>query len=692
LREWPDANLAYIRVVAELVPYPFDRLIARMFRELEREQKIFDLSAKKFVRGLGERDPSVFFHGHRASTPLGPAAGPQSQLAQNIVLSFLGGGRILELKTVQIQDQLKIPRPCIDAQTIGYNVEWSQELRLEQSLEEYVKASMLVEMLVASGKLALAPDFADVIYDMSVGYDLEGIKTDRVQAFVRGMMDATAVVDRLRRQIPDEYKQYRDLDYRTQLSDTLTLSTFHGCPPDEIERIMNYLIEEVGLHAIVKLNPTLLGKDEVRRLLGELGYSEHAPDEAFDKDTTWDQAVAFTERLSEKARALGRGFGVKFSNTLIVENQRSFFPESEKVMYLSGQPLHVLTMHLVERFRKTFGDRHPISFSAGIDAKNFPDAVSLGLVPVTVCTDLLRTGGYGRMEAYFRELGTRMDAAGATSIDDFVIRGRGQGELALSRTAAMAGEVARCREALQRGDDLRAAADDELYARWLSEARIVNTSHYVSGLLSDPRYSRAGTNKPPKKVGSLLVLFDCLTCDKCIPVCPNDANFTFALPKTDVPIVKAIPAADGSFMFRTEGTIQLKQKHQIGNFADFCNECGNCDVFCPEDGGPYVLKPRFFGSREQWDIFPNHDGFFVERQGAAVTVLGRFDKKGFTARFENGQARYSGDGFELECSVADPTRDLRGRANGEVDLTYLTLMSLLQRVLIDDSEINYVNA
>ncbi len=129
--------------MAELVPYPFPRLLTRAFSELEHEQAMFHLPEKKFVRGLPGKDLSVAFHGHTAASPLGPAAGPQSQLAQNIVLSFLGGGRIFELKTVQIMDRLQIPRPCIDAQTIGYNVEWSQELTLEQSLEEYVKASML---------------------------------------------------------------------------------------------------------------------------------------------------------------------------------------------------------------------------------------------------------------------------------------------------------------------------------------------------------------------------------------------------------------------------------------------------------------------------------------------------------------------------------------------------------------------
>ncbi len=676
--------------VAELVPYPFARLLTRALSQIETEQSIFHLPQKKMVRGLPGKDLSVNFHGHTASSPLGPAAGPHSQLAQNIVLSFLGGGRIFELKTVQIMDRLQIPRPCIDAETIGYNVEWSQELTLEQSLEEYVKASMLVEILIASGKLDLDPGFDRVVFDMSVGYDLAGIQSERVRAFLGGMMDAKEVVERLRRQIPSELSQYRDLEFRTRLSDTLTLSTFHGCPPGEIERITAFLLEEVGLHCIVKLNPTLLGKSEVRRLLNEvLGYADHAPDEAFEKDASWEQAVALVGRLGDKADKLGRGFGVKFSNTLIVQNERSFFPPSEKVMYLSGQPLHVLAMSLVGRFRDTFGDRFPISFSAGIDAKNFPDAVCLGLVPVTVCTDLLRTGGYARLDGYFRELGVRMDAVQARTIEDLVVRGRGNAELTLSRAGG--GENAACRRALADGGDLRATAGSELWARWVSEAKLKNTRDYLEQLLVDARYTRAANNKSPKKVGSLLVFFDCLTCDKCVPVCPNDANFTFELPRQVIPIEKAVRDASGSFQIRCEGQLSVEKKHQLANFADFCNECGNCDVFCPEDGGPYVLKPRFFGSREQFELHRSRDGFFVEKTEAGFAVLARFRGQDFSATFEDGFARYRGEGFDLACAEAEPADGLSGTASGEVDLTYLRLMALLGRSVLEQSGVSYVS-
>ena len=68
---------------------------------------------------------------------------------------------------------------------------------------------------------------------------------------------------------------------------------------------------------------------------------------------------------------------------------------------------------------------------------------------------------------------------------------------------------------------------------------------------------------------------------------PNDANFTFTPAAKSLPIVKAVRTETG-WAWREDGVIPITQKHQIANFADFCNECGNCDVFCPEDGGPYT--------------------------------------------------------------------------------------------------------
>ena len=680
--------------MAELIPYPFAALIERMFSELESADSIFDLPSKSFFLGREGRDYSVPFHDKRAPTPLGPASGPQTQMAQNLVLSWLCGCRILELKTVQILDELEIPRPCIDMETIGYNVEWSQELKLEQSLHEYVKGAMLIEILKASGKLKMAPGFGEVIYDMSVGYDLKGIQTERVQDYIRGMKDASAVVEHYRKQIPDRFSQFRDLDFPTNLSNSLTLSTFHGCPPDEIERIIDFLLNEHSLNCIIKLNPTLLGEERVRELLqGVMGYEAvNVPSKAFQTDTSWDQAQGFVQRLGVTADQLGLGFGVKFSNTLIVENHRSFFPESEKEMYLSGPPLHVLATNLVDRFRDRFGDHYPISFSAGIDRKNFADAVAIGLTPITSCSDLLKAGGYSRATTYFRELDSRMDRLGVNTIPDYIIKAYGNAEQALSECGKNAedSKIDSCRKALEEGTSLLEAAGEDLYGRWLSQCKLLNTQTYAENATLDQRYALVKNSKPPTKVGSMLELFDCLTCDKCIPVCPNDANFMLSIPSEQVP-VKTLTFQDGSWSVEESGKLVLEKKHQIANFADFCNECGNCDIFCPEDGGPYVLKPRFFGSRESFREFSNHDGFFIERNNGGDTVLARFSQDEYESTLMNGEVQFSGPGFNIRFSADDPEKTVSGEAETSVDLTRYEIMEKIRWGILESGHVNYAS-
>ncbi len=354
--------------MAELVPVPFPVLLARAFLEYEREGKIFDLPKAKFFCGLPGLDTSVRSNGHRASTPLGPAAGPHGQLAQNIVLSWLGGSRIIELKTVQILDELKIPRPCIDIANVGYNVEWSQELKLEQSLREYVGAAMFLEILKESKLLGdgFPDEWGDTVFDMSVGYNLEGIRSPRVRSWIDSMKNAGPIVDELRASLTGRWARCRDLPFPTHISDTVTLSTFHGCPAGEIEGIVGFLLAEMDVHVCVKLNPTLLGKAEVEHLLHDvLGYRDIAlTQDAFDRDLHFDEALDLIPRLNQVARRHGKRLSVKFSNTLVVENHRTFF--ADELMYMSGPPLHVLTMNLVQKFRRSMGAAVPISFSAGL--------------------------------------------------------------------------------------------------------------------------------------------------------------------------------------------------------------------------------------------------------------------------------------------------------------------------------------
>ena len=79
-------------------------------------------------------------------------------------------------------------------------------------------------------------------------------------------------------------------------------------------------------------------------------------------------------------------------------NHRPVFPGSEKMMYMSGRSLHPLTLTLADLVTEELDGTVPISFCGGADANSFPDLVADGLGPVTVCTDLLKPGGYARLQ------------------------------------------------------------------------------------------------------------------------------------------------------------------------------------------------------------------------------------------------------------------------------------------------------
>jgi putative selenate reductase len=538
----------------------------------------------------------------------------------------------------------------------------------------------------------------DTILDMSVGYDLAGLRSEPVRSWIASMKDASALVASLRDEIPDDLRRFRDLDYTTRLSSQITLSTFHGCPAGEIEGIVRHLLTEMDVDVTVKLNPTLLGRDAVDAVLHDvLGYTEiETRPVDFAKDLQWEQALEITDRLTEVARGYGRRFQVKFSNTLVVRNQRPFFPASEEVMYLSGSPLHVVTLNLVQKFRQARPEV-PISFSAGVDAQSFSDCVALGFTPITTCTDLLRPGGYARLPAYLQKLEERMTALVVRQIPELVIRACGQGEAAIADVMPPGPLRDRALQWLLENGPPAEVLGAEALARVAAAAALRNTPLLVEKATRDPRHGGAKNRGVPKKIGSFLWTFDCISCDKCVPVCPNDANFVYETAPLSVGYENYV-VREGAAVAIPGGTFEVKKAHQIGNFQDFCNECGNCDVFCPEDGGPYVEKPRFFGTLDDWRAFTSRDGFFV-RRAERDEVHGRIrgveyhlliDRAGDRSVFTDGRVT-----LELAHAERRPLKAAvdPGTPDGRVlDFAAYLNMSLIAAGVLDARHANPVNA
>jgi len=691
--------------MASLTPVPFPDLVRRIRREVEVSGSIFDLPVRKWFVPLEGLDFSASHFSRRAATPVGPAAGPHTQLAQNIVLSWLAGGRILELKTVQVNDRLAIPRPCIHIPNIGYNVEWSQELLVEESLREYAKAVYLVEILKATrvfGALAEAPEFdrnADAVYDISVGYDLEGVRSEKVTGFLQSMREPAPHFEALRRQLSGDLKEFRDLALPPSISDCVTLSTFHGCPANQIEAIACYLLEDLGFHTIIKLNPTLLGFDAVKELLFDrLGYHHlELRRDAFDQDLQYDQGLEMMRRLRSVAESRGSTIGAKFTNTLVVVNKPEFFPtQTDPYMYLSGQPLHVISMNLMQRFREDLGFEFPVSFSAGIDKKNFPAAVACGMVPVTTCTDLLRAGGYGRLPGYLFELADQMRRVGVSSREAYVLAARGHGADAVQET--LRGLPGGERIWQQEGVRLGSIADQQPNAlpRALREAATqggldpettvlqatrvagrLNGRDIVPALADDERYHARRNQAAPRRIASTLDLYDCINCDLCIWACPNDAVFAYDATPVKAPTERLVLRA-GAELERAPGEgFVIEKVHQLAILEGACNLCSNCEVYCPEHGAPFKVKEQVFLTPEDFRA-KGMDGFCRENEKLLVRLNGR--EYQLEPDPAHNRAALIGQGLQLELGW-DPLEVRGGRLTGAEEVSLDTALLLRMKTV-----------
>ena len=380
----------------KMYPIPFKSLMNWVVTEYANCGEIFGV--RKAYHATGKSLP-IF--GERIETPFGPAAGPNSQLAQNIIAAYMAGARFFEVKTVQKMDGADlaacVPRPCILANDEGYNQEWSTELTIPQAMDEYIKAWCALKVL---SKVYGLGDPNGFVFNMSVGYDLEGIKGDKVNTYIEGMKDAnnTAIFGEckavLKELFPEESAYIDAIDPR--VSRSVTVSTLHGCPPDEIERIASYLITEKQLHTFVKCNPTILGYETARRTLDSMGYDYIVFDEHhFNEDLQWADAVPMFERLQALADSKGLEFGLKLSNTFPVDTTRGELPNDE--MYMSGRSLFPLTIEMCHRISRQFKGKMRISFAGGAEYFNCDKLFAAGIWPITVATTILKPGGYNRL-------------------------------------------------------------------------------------------------------------------------------------------------------------------------------------------------------------------------------------------------------------------------------------------------------
>ncbi len=502
---------------------PFEKILKITLEDYYTKGKIFGIEEKDFYRDI-DNSIEMNFCKEYLRFPVGPAAGPHTQLTQNFLAAYLTGSRYFEPKTVQIVDgkqmQEMIARPCIDVKNVGYNVEWSTELTVEEAKNEYIKASILLQVIGI--ELGLS-DVKDFIFNISVGYDLKGIQSKKISDFIDDLKDAKDTeifkecIDVLKKNI-NKFKRFKveDIDkINSKISNIITLSTMHGCKASEILDIATHLLSNKKINMLLKCNSTLLGYDAVREILDNLGYNDiELKIEDFKNDLQFDMAKEIIAKLLQIAKENNVTFGVKLTNTLPVVNNRNIMPGDS--MYMSGKPLYPIAINVAKEIASEFKDIK-MSISGGIDKNNVLDVFNTGIAPITIATLFLQPKGYANNNPVLNE----MKKLGH--------------------------------------------APKELNIEALNE--LANKSK------NDANYKNKGNGKI---LEDKLETFDCLkSCGICVDVCPNRANMKVAVK-------------------------ELTANYQIVHIENACNECGNCHMFCPKGGFPYLKKTTVYEDLQEY--------------------------------------------------------------------------------------------
>ncbi len=188
----------------------------------------------------------------------------------------------------------------------------------------------------------------------------------------------------------------------------------------------------------------------------------------------------------------------------------------------------------------------------------------------------------------------------------------------------------------------------------------LNGCTIVPPLADNPAYHAKSNAKEPRRIDSVLELYDCINCDLCIAACPNDAIFAYEVQPISVPIER-LAASQGEELTRTPGEgFTILEHHQLAVYEAGCNECSNCEVYCPEDGAPFVVKERFFLDRDTFAA--SHEDGFCREGDMLHARLGGIEMR-FVPDPGDNQATVTSNDFRLVLSW-EPFEVTRGHITG----------------------------
>ncbi|NNE09089.1 MAG: hypothetical protein HKN20_11065 [Gemmatimonadetes bacterium] len=601
--------------MSELRPVPLSLLIRQSAKSYDRDRSVFGVHRRAMFRGVPGCDLRQAGPTGEIGAPLGIASGPQTQMARNIAAGYLAGARWFELKTVRRERHLP-DRPTIFPGEALRHREWTHELPPRDALIEFAKGMYLIEALRAlfipeNLTMGLEP----YAFDLSVYPEAAPVTIEDSVPLHDRVRDMEPVWEALRHdlraELPRDLAFLAEIPMPPSLARSVTLSLDHGPRFADVERTTDEW-KSAGFEVRWKLPPVVLGEDRVRSLLETLGYGdwdivpETGAKEPVNEDGVWH------ERLAE-----ARAGGVRVA----IGHGPHVGRPGEEPGYLSGRFLYPFGLAEALMLQTLGYECSDMAFAGGIEEANYPEAVMLGFGTVSLASDLFRPGGLARLGRLHRALGKVMRKEGADSLASYRSRSdRGALQSAFERA------------------------------------------------LSDDRYHRRVPQR--RDITSALSLFDCVNCDLCMPVCPNGANFSYAVEPESV-VRGRFRFTRGAFAEIESAPLSIgvgkRPDQQIACEAELCNDCGLCEGVCPEEGAPQFEKPRIFRSRAAFER-DARDGLLIERQYGVAVMRARFGASNYELRVDEAGETLFQDGGTF-CAVSDdgvPTI-VPGRLPGEGD-------------------------
>ena len=121
---------------------------------------------------------------------------------------------------------------------------------------------------------------------------------------------------------------------------------------------------------------------------------------------------------------------------------------------------------------------------------------------------------------------------------------------------------------------------------------------------------------------------------------------------------------NGTFVPENEQIYILEKNQQIGNIAEFCNDCGNCETFCPEVGAPYKIKPRFFIKYEDLNSIDTLNGFHFK---SPYSILAKINGIIIELEYNFDQSLYIWETSQITMHFSEKNELIRYNINADIE-------------------------